>query len=459
MKQPTRTTEGFDMSTPPINWIPPDGFNFDAEDLGLKQLEGISHRTLYDPEPCRANVDEGGDGVYESVLHGTYNHHPTIILYRDTFIVTWTNHSRDENGPGQRVLGRTGIFNDDRQGVDFGDRAESISELAPQPIPLRRRPFDHDPNEIHPYANGSLRLINDSLYFLGNLIADHGYTRDEKNRRPTEPLPESEYSDVRDFDAGFWYFNTWFDIGLRWVQKWDVREGRLIPTTPMYHTAPLRTEIEVTPGRVKTVAELLPAYNNMLPYDEADSSMKDDLENGVPVSFDRTPRYRPGESFLSADGIHALAHQAEFLRPDGTWVVLRDNLLKGGHYYAAEKPREEDFYPPAVETDIYGGAQMIAGELPDGRPWMICNSCDDDFSDIDRSRKHMYLTLSDDGRTFDRTWLLLYVERESDGGIYKGGGPQYYKHVVVGDNIWVVYSITKEKVGMTKIPMHLFDGA
>lgn len=138
--------------------------------------------------------------------------------------------------------------------------------------------------------------------------------------------------------------------------------------------------------------------------------------------------------------------------------MLRDNLLKTGYYYAAEKQRHEDFYPPAVETNLYGGARMIADQLPDGRVWIICNSCDDDFSDIDRSRKHMYLTLSDDGRTFDRTWLLLYIDRESDGGVYKGGGPQYFKHVVVGDNIWVVYSITKEQIGITKIPIQLFDG-
>jgi hypothetical protein len=447
------------MTASPINWIAPDGFSYNVQDLGLVQLEGISHRLLYDPDPCKANLDEGGDGVYESILHGTYNHHPAILLYRDTFIVTWTNHSRDENGPGQRVLGRTGIFSHDRQEIDFGDPVVSTSELAPQPVPLLRRPFDHDPNVIHPYANGSLRLINDSLYFFGNLIADHGYTRDEKNRRPTEPLPESEYSDVRDFDAGFWYFNTWFDIGLRWVQKWDVREGRLVSTTPMYRTAPLRTEVEVTPGRVKTVAELLPAYDKMPSFDEADSSMKNDVENGVPVSFGpSTPRYREDESPLSADGIHALAHQAEFQRPDGTWVVLRDNLLKAGFYYAAEKQRHEDFYPPAAETNLYGGAQMIADQLPDGRVWVICNSCEDNFNDIFRSRKHMFLTLSDDGRTFDRTWGLLYVEREGDGGIYKGGGPQYFKHVVIGDNIWVVYSITKEQIGMTKIPMRLFDG-
>jgi hypothetical protein len=123
----------------------------------------------------------------------------------------------------------------------------------------------------------------------------------------------------------------------------------------------------------------------------------------------------------------------------------------------SEKVREEDVYPPAVETNLYGGAQMIAGELADGRPWIICNSYDDYFNAADRSRKVMFLTFSDDGRIFDRTWLLLHVDRTPDGGVYKFGGPQYFTHVEVGPNIWVAYSITKEQLGITKIPTALFD--
>jgi hypothetical protein len=34
--------------------------------------------------------------------------------------------------------------------------------------------------------------------------------------------------------------------------------------------------------------------------------------------------------------------------------------------------------------------------------------------------------------------------------MFKFGGPQYYKALTVGKNVWVVYSITKEKVGVTK---------
>ena len=89
----------------------------------------------------------------------------------------------------------------------------------------------------------------------------------------------------------------------------------------------------------------------------------------------------------------------------------------------------------------------VAGELPDGRPWIICNN---------RTRRDMYLTLSNDGRTFDRTWLLMHNPRKpSDDGMHKGGGPQYFQAVTVNGNIWVVYSITKEQVGVSRIPLSL----
>ena len=39
-----------------------------------------------------------------------------------------------------------------------------------------------------------------------------------------------------------------------------------------------------------------------------------------------------------------------------------------------------------------------------------------------------------------------------------GGGPQYFQAVTVGDNIWVAYSIAKEQVGVTRIPLASLPG-
>ena len=69
-------------------------------------------------------------------------------------------------------------------------------------------------------------------------------------------------------------------------------------------------------------------------------------------------------------------------------------------------------------------------------------------------RKDMFITVSQDGYCFDKTWLLFHSDRtKSDDGLFKSGGPQYFRSLVIGDNIWVVYSITKELIGLTKVPV------
>ena len=58
-----------------------------------------------------------------------------------------------------------------------------------------------------------------------------------------------------------------------------------------------------------------------------------------------------------------------------------------------------------------------------------------------------------------RGWLL-HIDRQTDGGVCKDshGGPQYFQAVTVGPNIWVVYSVAKEQVGITKISVTVLAG-
>jgi len=446
------------MTPSPIRWAPPATFDADAPDLGLPPFPAAEHTVLYDPLPCAANVDEGGDGRYESLRHGTYSHHPAIVLKDRTFIVYWTQHSKDENGPGQRMLACAGQFDTAFEEIDWS-RDGALVEIIPPPIPVRRRPWNHDPHVIYPYALGSLQLVNERLYTSGLIVACHGYTNDVKYHGfQTRPLPASAWSDDLDRERGFIY-DLWLDLGLRFVQRWRIQDGVLVADSPMYAQAPLTPRFEVCDGRWKDVAALLPPYSEALPFDAAPTEMHDDILNGIPVQFARHAKYAPGTSRLTEDGTNGLAHETEFRRRDGKWIVLRDNLERRGHYWAALKEREEDCYPPAVETNLYGGAMPVAGELPSGRVWVICNSFDDYYNAADRSRKVMFVTLSDDGITFDRTYGLLHVDRQPDGGMYKFGGPQYYKALTVGKNVWVVYSITKEKVGVTKLPVDALEEA
>ncbi len=436
-----------------IDWEPPETFNPETPGLGLPPLAGVEHTLLYDPLPSRCEPDYGGNGRYESLRHGTYSHHQKIVLFENKFIVYWTQHSRDENGPGQRMLAKVGTFNADRTDIAWGGD-ETLFEIAPAPVPVRRKHFEHDPNLIYEtYAQGSLKLINGRLYMIGKLSACHGWTDDvQYHGFPGKPLPPEHWFDAAGPEwwtrrKGVVCFDIWWDLGCDFVQQWRLEDGRLVAASPLYKRSEPVTQVEVAVGRFKDVVPVSEPYASAIAFDLAPEAMRNDVLNGTPEKFERMPKYAPGTSKLTDDGTNGLAHYTEFRRPDGSWVAIRDNLCNPGYYYAAEKARQEDDYPPAVRTNLFGHAMPVAGELPDGRPWIVCNTT---------RRRDMYLTLSDDGRTFDRTWLLMHnLRKASDDGMHKGGGPQYFQSVTVGDNIWVVYSITKEQVGVTRIPLLL----
>ena len=71
-----------------------------------------------------------------------------------------------------------------------------------------------------------------------------------------------------------------------------------------------------------------------------------------------------------------------------------------------------------------------------------------------RSRQDFYITVSRNGWLFRRTRHLLTIEGQAEpDSIGKKGGPQYPHAVTVGNNIWIAYSITKMKEGVTRVPI------
>jgi hypothetical protein len=334
-----------------------------------------------------------------------------------------------------------------------------MAEIAPPAVPVRRRRWSYEPEVIHGVCvDGALRLINGRLYLKGHLHATHGFSNDMGDHlaKPAGPVPAEHWRDAlegatpaecRNNPGGPWT-DVYWDLGANFFQRWKLDERRvtLAPDSPMFKRGDPPATIEVTPGRLKKVAPLLDPYAGAAPLAEAPAQMQEDILKGTSVHFSRSPKYASAAARRqAADGKNGLAHHTEFRRPDGKWVVLRDNLLRMGFYYAAVKDRAEDFYPPAIQTNLPGSAMPAAGELPNGWVWVLCNK---------RKRYEMYLTLSKDGMLFDRTWSVLTLEGEPEpDSIGKAGGPQYFHALTVGANIWVVYSITKIKIGVTRIPI------
>jgi hypothetical protein len=266
--------------------------------------------------------------------------------------------------------------------------------------------------------------------------------------RGPDPVAEEHFRLVPDSDATHRYgvvyrYDMFWTLGPKFSQLWKFTGDRLAPASALYlETAPADS-IALTASLRQELPKMLPPFGDAPLMADAPPQQRAALKAVVAEGGDH-PHYQPRTESLAADGKNALAHRAEFRRKDGTWVIIRDNLANSGFYYAATA-KAGAAYPPAIRTNLYGDVMPAAGELPDGRVWILGNN---------RARTDFYLTLSEDGVTFDRTWLVSHIDQHWVEGFAKTtrGGPQYPYAVTIGDALWVFHSIGKEQIGAIRIP-------
>lgn len=437
----------------PIRWVAPDGFDPRKPGLGIPELPEAEHVELLHCLPSEAPADEGGSGVYESLRHGTWNHNNSVFVFKDRLLGIWHNHARDENGPGSRVLARVGkILNDDGD-VDWGGE-ENLVELAPPAVPVRRRLLVSDDDAVRDaQAVGGFKQIGDRLLFQGSLQALHGVTTRIPRNIPAGEIqtPES-YAHGKNADMTDAQFAVW-DLDFRFYQEWGVRDDRFQPLSPMYKEKELADSLRMTTELTLPLEPLVPPYSEARLLSEAPEDFRE-LVRQADAGGDgpRHPGYRPGTSHLAQDGANGLTHGAYVKRTDGGWVAIRENQKPKVQpfYYAAEKPDDDAYFPPAARSNLYGAADPAAGQFEDGTVYVLCNS---------PKRQDMYITVSKDGRLFDKSWLLLHRRladytpgaMKTQGG--PGSGPQYFRPTLVGKSLWIIYSVSKEHVGATRVPV------
>lgn len=95
-------------------------------------------------------------------------------------------------------------------------------------------------------------------------------------------------------------------------------------------------------------------------------------------------------------------------------------------------------------------AKQSAGNLPDGSVYLVGNPV------TNKTRIPLSITLSDDGKVFDRAYNLRteseLPERIYDG-LYKSVGYHYPKTTIYGDYLYISYSTNKERIEYTRIPL------
>lgn len=106
--------------------------------------------------------------------------------------------------------------------------------------------------------------------------------------------------------------------------------------------------------------------------------------------------------------------------------------------------------PPTVTGMPDARAKQSAGNLPDGTAFLV------NAPNAERERIPLAVTLSSDGDTFDRAFLLrgrsdLPTLRHA--GRYKRPGYHYPKSVLWGAHLYVAYAVNKEDIALTRVPV------
>jgi hypothetical protein len=140
-----------------------------------------------------------------------------------------------------------------------------------------------------------------------------------------------------------------------------------------------------------------------------------------------------------------------FVRGDGAIVMIfRDQAETFQTLASVSNDRGESWRRPELINFPDSRSKQSAGNLPDGSVFRVNNPSGS------RSRIPLVLSLSGDGRVFDRAWLLrgggADLQPGRTEGRYKRPGYSYPKSIVIGDYLYVAYATNKEDIEITRVP-------
>ena len=350
------------------------------------------------------------DGIRSSVVYhansqtGFYNHHTHIIRHRNNFFVAWSNHPSDEDERGQRVL-----LSRSQSGHSWN-----------APIVLFPPVKSGTGQELVLTANGWL-VFDDVLYAIADLHDNLGWTDNE----------------------GFVIAKQQSALYNRTAQRSMGRLGRRVNDDGTLG-APFwlaRAEaLDTVCPNCQPQTELAGALNAMLqePLNRRHWQLIDGNLKGYWV--DRYP--------IKSDDGHHLAEPTTYLAQGGLLVRLFRDLDLSHYLYATTSSNGGKSWSQPSRTDIPDSPSLSsAGELPDGRRYILGNP-------VPGSRDPLAIRFSEDGVRFGAAQLIRGgAPALRLPGKYKGPGFQYPAAVVADNALWVVYSVNKEDIEVSRVAL------
>lgn len=139
-----------------------------------------------------------------------------------------------------------------------------------------------------------------------------------------------------------------------------------------------------------------------------------------------------------------------FLRGSCVVMVFRDQESSYRQLAAESCDNAQTWRTPMPTNMPDARAKQSAGNLPDGTAFLV------NAPNNDKVRIPLAVTLSRDGRRFDRAFLLrgrTDLQPLRYEGKYKRPGYHYPKSVIWKDHLYVGYASNKEDVDVTRVPL------
>ncbi|NHA03634.1 glycosyl hydrolase family 32 [Mucilaginibacter sp. HC2] len=325
--------------------------------------------------------------IYSPDKEWLYNHHPSIIHFKDRFIAIWSNGLIDEDSPGQRVVYATS--------TDFVHWSKPEVLASPEK-----------------FKDTLTVLTAAGLYqYKGTLVAYYGeYT---KHRQNTHLWAKTSTD------------------GIHWSNAIDMH----VPLIPNHGP-------EITQS-----GRLIISGNFMFPY-------TDDPKG---ISSWKISSFYPGSLYTQDNSSAFYAPAAKLGLPplcEGSFFETDDHVLhmllrvtgKGwkGRLWLTESRNDGQSWSRPVETAFSDNdSKFHFGRLPDKRFYYV--GIPDTLHHY--SRNPLVLSLSQNGETFDKNYIiadeLYHLKKE---GLWKGGQYGYPHTIIYNGYMYVIISRQKEAI-------------
>lgn len=353
---------------------------------------------------------------------------------------------------------KPGLYNPDEPntlGLAYPEGIETVTIFAPSDS------TDH-------FSNGAVMTsFKGSLYCMWQSSPDHedspdtwvAYSRSDDNGMTwTKPMVLSPTIDNGYCTSGGWiatpdtlvaFINVWPESveptggftrymlsndGVEWTAPADVL---MADGTRMEGVIEQDMRI-VRSGRMMTAAHFQPGLK-VCPVYTASRLGTEGWTKGVFNATDKGKQSRELEPSL-------------YQKANGNIVMIFRDQNSTYHKIAAESDDDGvTWTDPVMTTMPDARTKQSAGNLPDGTAYMAGNPV------TNKHRIPLVLTLSDDGEVFDRAYLLREggesMPEVKYNGHYKRKSYSYPKSMVADGYLYVAYTLNKQDVQFTRIPL------